>query len=186
MVVKQVWDTTMADYTSEDLAYFARLKFAVPTKAGHICAFPLQHVLDWLLKPCGPPLIEGSERNVRGHVPHRAFALLAAPGFLYSLGGTPLPNPMRGVGVLFIPPYVKKLSFTDAYFFLNQWVRVGSEAFKEEQVIFYTVLPRVLQFLSYNPTLCGWIMPPRTLLRRHQDMFPYTVSELSASTGSWQ
>ena len=131
MAVEQVWDTTAVDST-EELAYFAGLKFAVRIAAGHICALPLQHMLDWLLKPCGPPLVEGDEYNVQGHVPHRAFALLAVPRFLYGSGGMPSPNPMIGIGVVFIPPYVKKLSFTNAYFFLNQWVRIGSEPIEEE------------------------------------------------------
>ena len=43
---------------------------------------------------------------------------------------------MIGVRVVFIPPYVKKLSFTDAYFFFNQCVRIGSEPLEEECVIF--------------------------------------------------
>ena len=84
-------------------------------------------MLDWLLNPHGPPLCEGSERNVQGNVPHTAFALLAVPKFLYGPGGMPSPKPMIGIGVVFIPPYVKKLSFTDAYFFLNQCVRIGSK-----------------------------------------------------------
>ena len=152
MAVEQVWDTTAADSTSEELAYFAGLKFAVPTAAGHICALLLQHMLDWLLKPCGPPLVEGSKHNVQGHVPHRAFALLAAPRFLYGPGGTPSLNPMIGIGVVFIPPYVKKLSFTDAYFFLNQWVRIGSEPLKE-QVIFLHSSPEstAIPFLQPYP-----------------------------------
>ena len=136
MAVEQVWDTTTADSTSEELVYFARLKFAVPTATSRISALPLQHMLDWLLNPCGPPLIEGSEHNVQGQVPHRPFTLLAAPRFLYRPGGMPSPKPMIGVGVLFIPCYVKKLSFTNAYFFLNQCVRIGSEPLEEEHVIF--------------------------------------------------
>ena len=80
--------------------------------------------------------MEGDERNVQEHVPHRAFALLAVPRFLYGPGGMPSPNPMIGVRVVFIPPYVKKLSFTDAYFFLNQCVRIGLKPLEEERVIF--------------------------------------------------
>ena len=87
MAVEHVWDTTAANSTSEELAYFAGLGFAVPVAAGCICALPLQHMLDWLLKPCGPPLVEGDELNIHGHVPHRAFALLAVPRFLYGPGG---------------------------------------------------------------------------------------------------
>ena len=73
MVVEQIWDTIAADSTSEELAYFARLKFAVPVATSCICALPLQHMLDWLLNPCGPPLVEGDKLNVQGHVPRRAF-----------------------------------------------------------------------------------------------------------------
>ena len=93
-------------------------------------------MLDWLLNPHGPPLVEGEERNVQGHLPRRAFALLAAPRFLYRPGGMPSPEPMIGVGVVFIPPYVQKLSFRDAYLFLNQCVRVSSKPLEEEQIVF--------------------------------------------------
>ena len=136
MVVEQVWDTTMADSMSEELVYFSGLKFAVPTAKSQIRALPLQHMLDWLLNPNGPPLMEGDERNVQGHVPRRAFTLLAAPKFLYGPGGMPSPEPMIGIRVVFIPPYVQILSFRDAYFFLNQCVRVGSKPLEEKQVIF--------------------------------------------------
>ena len=136
MGVEHVRDTTAADSTSEELAYFAALGFAVPVAADQICALPLQHMFDWLLKPCGPPLTEGHEHDIHRHVPQRAFALLAVPQFLYGPKGTPSPNPMIGLGLVFILPYVKKLSFKDAYFFLNQWLRVGSEPLTEEQIVF--------------------------------------------------
>ena len=136
MVVEQVWDTTATDSTSEELAYFSWLKFAVPTAVGQICALPLQHMLDWLLNPHGPPLVEGEECNIQGHLPHRAFALLAVPGFLYGPGGMPSPEPLVGVGVVFIPPYVLRLSFGEAYFFLNQCVRIGSKPLEEQQIVF--------------------------------------------------
>ena len=137
MAMEQVWDTTVTDSTSEELAYFSGLKFAVPTATSQIHALPLQHMLDWLLNSNGPPLVEGDECNVQGHVPHRAFALLAAPRFLYGPGGMPSPEPMIGVGMVFRPPYVQKLSFRDAYFFLNQCVRVGLKPLEEEQVVFF-------------------------------------------------
>ena len=137
-----VWDTTTVDSTSEELAYFAALCFAVPVAAGQICALPLQHMLDWLLKPRGPPLTEGDEHDIHGHVSHRAFALLAVPWFLYGPGSMPSPNPMIGLGVVFILPYIRKLSFTDAYFFLNQWVRIGSEPLTEEQIVFLHGSPK--------------------------------------------
>ena len=63
MAGEQVWDTTASDSTSEELAYFSGLKFAVPTATSQIRALPLQHMLDWLLNPNGP-LMEGEERNV--------------------------------------------------------------------------------------------------------------------------
>ena len=142
MVVERVWDTTTADSTSEELAYFAALGFAVPVAAGQICALSLQHMFDWLLKPCGPPLTEGEELDIHGHVPQRAFTLLAVPQFLYGPRGMPSPNPMIGLRVVFVPPYVKKLSFKDADFFLNQWVRSGSELLTEEQIIFLHGSPK--------------------------------------------
>ena len=98
MVVEQVWDTTATDSTSEESAYFTGLKFAVPMATSQIHALPLQHMLDWLLNPNGPPLVEGEECNIQGHLPRRAFALLAVPRFLYGPGGTPSSEPMIGVG----------------------------------------------------------------------------------------
>ena len=41
MAVEQVWDTTAADSTSEELAYFVALGFAVSVAVGQICALPL-------------------------------------------------------------------------------------------------------------------------------------------------
>ena len=49
---------------------------------------------------------------------------------------------MIGIRVVFIPPYVKKLSFTDAYFFLNQCARIGSESLEEEQIVFLHSSPK--------------------------------------------
>ena len=69
MAVEQVWDTTVTDSMSDELAYFSGLKFAVPTATSQIQALPLQHMLDWLLNPNGPLLVEGDECKVQGHVP---------------------------------------------------------------------------------------------------------------------
>ena len=60
-MVEHRWDTTTADSISEELACFAALGFAVPIATGHICALNLECMLDWLLKPHGPPLFEGDE-----------------------------------------------------------------------------------------------------------------------------
>ena len=43
---------------------------------------------------------------------------------------------MKGVGVVFVPPYVKKVNFREAYFFLNQSVRIGLQPLEEECVLF--------------------------------------------------
>ena len=69
MAVEQVWDTTTADSTSEELAYFSGLKFAVPTATSQIHALPLQHMLDWLLNPHGPPLVEGKNATFKDICP---------------------------------------------------------------------------------------------------------------------
>ena len=186
MAVKHVWDTTAADSRSEELAYFATLGFAVPVAAGHICALPLKNMLDWLLRPCGPPLVEGDEANIHSNVPHWAFAVLAVPRFLYGPGGMPSNIPMVGLGVVFVPPYVKKISFTEAYFFLNQWVKIGLEPLKQEQVMFLHSCPKSAAVPTCNPIHSGWILLQRTLSRKLQNMLHCTASELSASTGSWR
>ena len=129
MAVERVWDTTAADSTLEELAYFFSLKFAVLIFMCRINAFPLQHMLDWLLNPRGPPLCEGSERNVQGNVPCRAFVLLAVPKFLYGPGGMP--------------------------FFLNQCVRIILKPLEEERVVFSHSSPEsnAIPFLQPCP-LC--------------------------------
>ena len=69
-------------------------------------------------------------------MPCSTFALLAGLKFLYGPGGTLSPEPLIGVWVVFIPPYVKKQSFREAYTFLNQCVRIGSQPLEEERVLF--------------------------------------------------
>ena len=120
-VVNQVWDTTTSNSVPEELAYFSALEFALPSTAGQICAIPLEQLFDWLLKPHGPALVEGDEVNANGQVPHQAFALLAEPSALYTDEGMPQADPFVGIGVVFIPPCMKKISFTQVYINLNQW-----------------------------------------------------------------
>ena len=50
--------------------------------------------------------------------------------------GVPLAMPMVGVSVLFIPPYMKKISFTTAYFLLNQWKQSLSGGINQEHIMF--------------------------------------------------
>ena len=85
MAMEHVWDTNAVDSISEELAYFAALGFAVPVAVGRICALPLEYMLDWLLKPCGPPLVEGDQVNIHGHVPHRHLHYWPCQNFYMAL-----------------------------------------------------------------------------------------------------
>ena len=81
-------------------------------------AVPLQSLLEWLLKPKGPNLVEATVAAA----PEKALVLAATRRMLY--GEDP---PYVGVGLVYKPHYVSTESFCTAYMHLNVWHVAGSE-----------------------------------------------------------
>ena len=82
-------------------------------------AVPLQSLLEWLLKPKGPNLVEATTAAA----PEKALVLAMTKGMLY--GENP---PYVGVGLVYKPHYVSMESFNDAYKHLHVWHAAGSSA----------------------------------------------------------
>ena len=78
---------------------------------------PLKSLLEWLLKPRGPNLLEATVAAV----PEKALVLAATKRMLY--GEDP---PCVGVGLMYKPHYISSESFSTAYMQLHVWHAVGS------------------------------------------------------------
>ena len=77
-----------------------------------LLAIPLRSLLEWLVKPQGPHLVEAT----RGGAPEKALVLAATKRTLY---GEDLLS--VGVGLVYKPHYVSTESFYRAYMHLNVW-----------------------------------------------------------------
>ena len=82
-------------------------------------AVPLRSLLEWLLKPKGPHLVEASVAAA----PEKALVLAMTKCMLY--GEDP---PYVGVGLVYKPHYNSTESFCTAYMHLNVWHAAGSGA----------------------------------------------------------
>ena len=80
-------------------------------------AIPLKSLLEWLLKPRGPHLVEATVSGV----PEKALVLAATKRTLYVED-----PPSMGVGLVYKPHYVSTESFCHAYMHLNVWHAVAS------------------------------------------------------------
>ena len=81
-------------------------------------AVPLQSLLEWLLKPKGPNLVEATTAAA----PEKALVLAATKRMLY--GEDP---PYAGVGFVYKPHFISMKSFCTAHMHLNVWHAAGSE-----------------------------------------------------------
>ena len=82
-----------------------------------LCAIPLKSLLEWLVKPRGPHLVEAP----RSGVPEKALVLAATKCTLYVED-----PPSVGVGLVYKPHYVSTESFCRAYMHLNVWHAAAS------------------------------------------------------------
>ena len=82
-----------------------------------LCAIPLKGLLEWLVKPRGPHLVEAT----MGRVPEKALVLAVTKHMLYVED-----PPSVGVGLVYKPHYVSTESFCHAYMHLNVWHAVAS------------------------------------------------------------
>ena len=80
-------------------------------------AVPLKSLLEWLLKPKGPNLVEATTATA----PEKALVLAVTRHMLY--GEDP---PYVGVGLVYKLHYVSTESFYAAYMDLNVWHAAGS------------------------------------------------------------
>ena len=80
-------------------------------------AIPLKSLLEWLLKPRGPNLVEATA----GMVPEKALVLAATKRMLYE------EDPLSmGVGLVYKPHYISTESFCCTYMHLNVWHAAAS------------------------------------------------------------
>ena len=103
----------------------------------------LTNVIDWLTRPQGPHLVDGTSTEN----PLTALAILIAPEALYD------PNsPMVGLGLMYKAPYIQAASWSEAYFNLKLASQAeASNQTSEAKVIFVQIqvssqvipLPRV-------------------------------------------
>ena len=82
-------------------------------------AVPLQSLLEWLLKPKGPNLVEASAAAA----PEKALVLAVTKHMLY--GEDTL---YVGVGLMYKPHYISTEPFSAAYMHLHAWHAAGSSA----------------------------------------------------------
>ena len=124
MFIQRVWDRlyltppSLDEHTSSSSAYLGALGFMKPLEQIVLHAIPLKSLLEWLVKPRGPHLVEAP----MGRVPEKALVLAVTKCMLY--GEDP---PSMGVGLVYKPHYVSMESFCRAYVHLNVWHAVASK-----------------------------------------------------------
>ena len=108
----------MVEELSSTKAYFSALAFTKPLEKLELCVVSLCVLLDWLLKPKGPHLVEAAG----GANPQRALAIVVTRRMLYENE-----MPLVGVGLVYKPHYISTEPFSAAYMCLNEWHKVGSQ-----------------------------------------------------------
>ena len=108
---------SLEEHTSSSAAYLGALGFTKPLEKLVLHAVPLKSLLEWLLKPRGPNLLEATVAVV----PEKALVLATTKHMLY--GEDPL---YVGVGLVYKPHYISTESFSTAYMHLQVWHAAGS------------------------------------------------------------
>ena len=122
---QRVWDQlyltppSLEEHTSSTGAYLGALGFTQPLEKLVLHAVPLQSLLDWLLQPKGPNLVEASAAAA----PEKALVLAVTKHMLYGED-----TPYVGVGLVYKPHYVSTEPFSTAYMHLHVWHAAGSSA----------------------------------------------------------
>ena len=86
---------------------------------------PLQSLLDWLLKPKGPTLMEASAKAA----PYKALTIAVTKRMLYEEK-----PPLVGVGLVYKPHYISTVPFSAAYMHLNVWHSAASNKESENRL----------------------------------------------------
>ena len=126
---------SLEEHTSLTGAYLGALGFTKPLEKLVLRAVPLQSLLDWLLQPKGPNLVEASAATM----PDNALVLAVTKRMLY--GEDTL---FVGVGLMYKPHSISTEPFSATYMHLHVWHAVGSSVesanrLSSSHLIFVTV-----------------------------------------------
>ena len=116
---------TMLEESSSTKAYFGALSFTKPLEKLVLHTVSLSILLDWLLKPKGPHLVEAAS----GANPEKALAIGITRRMLYKNE-----MPLVGVGLVYKPHYISAEPFSAAYMRLNEWHKAGSQTELEDKI----------------------------------------------------
>ena len=108
---------SLDEHTSSTSAYLGALGFTKPLEKIMLHAAPLKSLLEWLMKPRGPHLVEAT----MGGAPEKALVLAVTKCTFYVED-----PPYVGVGLVYKPHYVSTESFCHAYMHLNVWHAAAS------------------------------------------------------------
>ena len=106
-------------------AYFGALSFTKPLEKLILCRVSLSILLDWLLKPKGPHLVEAAS----GANSKKVLAIGVMRCMLYKNE-----VPLVGVGLVYKPHYISAEPFSATYMRLNEWHKVGSQSASEDRI----------------------------------------------------
>ena len=99
----------LRSHTNDSGSFFGALGFMMPVEELTLKTASLANILDWLIQPQGPHLVDGTSSKD----PLTALAILVTPEALYD------PNsPMVGLGLMYKAPYIRA-SWSEAYFDLK-------------------------------------------------------------------
>ena len=151
-----VWDgVENPDFLHEE-PFFSSLNFAVPITKGHIHAVLLDSLLTWLLRPDDTVLVEGPVTNANGQSNRRVLMILVEPTALYNPQGGAADSPVAGLRVVFKPPYVKHVCFSQAHFHLSQW-RLGVQSGISEAMVMFVLLDKSSDLGPYVEPYPLWV-----------------------------
>ena len=116
---------TMLEESSSTKVYFGALSFTKSLEKLVLCTVSLSILLDWLLKPKGPHLVE----TASGANPKKALAIGMMKHMVYENEA-----PLVGVGLVYKPHYISAEPFSAAYMYLNEWHKAGSQSASEDRI----------------------------------------------------
>ena len=97
-------------HTDDSGSFFGALGFTSPVEQLALRAVPAESLLTWLTTLTGPHLMEA----VLTSESHTALAILVTPEGLYNSH-----SPRLGLGLVYKAPYIKTVSFSEAFFHLK-------------------------------------------------------------------
>ena len=137
---------------SSSAVYLGALGFTKPLERIVLHAVPLKSLLEWLLKPRGPNLVEAT----MGGAPEKALVLATTKHMLYEED-----PPSMGVGLVYKPHYVSTESFCIAYMHLNVWnAAASSEDSTDKMDTTHLILVSISEMSEVVPVT----MPPPIFL----------------------